>query len=371
MWLEPEGLNSSLVYPNGISSAFPLDVQTELVRSMEGLEHAEIVQPAYDVEYDYVDPRSLSHALEVRQCAGLYLAGQIIGTTGYEEAAALGTMAGANAALAALGRPPLVLRRDEAYIGVLVDDLVRRGTMEPYRMFTSRAEYRLLLRADNADQRLTERGYEAGLVGDERRAQLRKKEAAISAGLASLRAFQLPNDAWAARGFGVKPNGQLRSAEEILRVPDAAIADVEVAMAEEARGWRGGAPPDGPPLPALGKEAVEVGVKYDKYLERQAKEVRRIEQHAMARLPDDLDYAALPCLSAEEVEKLTAARPATLHDAGLIPGITPKAVGYLFGAIEQRRNKERLANKAKRDDAGRMQKLLENKLERFDESQPV
>ena len=239
VWLEPEGLSTDLVYPNGLSGAFPLEVQQEIIRSIGGLEGAEIVKPGYDVEYDYVDPRCLRPSLEVRGRAGLYLAGQIIGTTGYEEAAALGTMAGANAALAALGRPPLVLRRDEAYIGVLVDDLVRRGTMEPYRMFTSRAEYRLLLRADNADQRLTERGYEAGLVGDERRAQLRKKEAAISAGLASLRAFQLPNDAWAARGFGVKPNGQLRSAEEILRVPDAAIADVEVAMAEEARGTFG------------------------------------------------------------------------------------------------------------------------------------
>ena len=214
VWLEPEGLNTSTVYPNGLSSAFSRDVQQLVINSIRGLEHTKITQPAYDVEYDYVDPRALTHTLEVRACNGLHLAGQIIGTTGYEEAAALGVVAGASAGLAAQGRPPLVVRRDEGYIGVLIDDLVTRGTMEPYRMFTSRAEYRLLLRADNADSRLTGLGHKAGIVSEERHETLRRKTAAIDVGLASLRRFSLPNSEWHERGFGVRPNGERRSAEQ-------------------------------------------------------------------------------------------------------------------------------------------------------------
>jgi len=338
VWLEPEGLSTHWVYPNGISSAFPLEVQQQLVNSMIGLENAEIVKPAYDVEYDYVDPRCLRHTLEVRECTGLYLAGQIIGTTGYEEAASLGTIAGANAALACAERPPLIIGRHEGYVGVLIDDLVTRGTQEPYRMFTSRAEWRLLLRADNADRRLTPKGAAAGCVSDERRQRLRDKESAIALGRHALASFTLPNSEWAARGFGVKPNGEMRSAEQILNVPRATLHEIEDTIASNPHGWRRGVePPVGPAVPVLGREAVEVEIKYSNYLERQEKEVARLQDHMSVVIPFKVEYGALPCLSKEEVEKLTLARPATLREASLIPGITPKALFYIYKEISGQR----------------------------------
>lgn len=203
-------------------------------------------------------------------------------------------------------------------------------------MFTSRAEYRLLLRADNADTRLTELGHSAGVVGEARREVLRTKTEAIDAGLASLRTFLLPNKEWAERGFGVKANGERRSAEQILSVPNAELAEVEVAMAECPHGWKQ-QPPEGAPLPALGREAVEIRVKYAKYLERQEKEVERMSVNGHARIPRGFDYAAIPCLSTEEIEKLTAQQPPTLKDASDIPGITPKALLYLYSSISGKR----------------------------------
>ena len=222
-------------------------------------------------------------------------------------------------------------------------------------MFTSRAEYRLLLRADNADARLTPLGRAAGLVGDARHATFERKAAAVERGMRRLRGFQLPNSEWHARGFGVKPSGQRRSAEAVLSVPNAELADVEAAMAECAHGWvADGAPPAGePPLPSLGRESVEIRVKYAKYLERQEKEVKRMQANAHARIPDDLEYASLPCLSAEEVEKLSAARPPTLEAAGAIPGITPKALLYIAQAVQdasRRRGQQQAAAPEQRRD---------------------
>jgi tRNA uridine 5-carboxymethylaminomethyl modification enzyme len=339
VWLEPEGLSTPLVYPNGISSAFPVETQLEIVRSMAGLEAAEIVRPAYDVEYDFVDPRALDHALEVRACAGLYLAGQVIGTTGYEEAASLGLAAGANAALAIRREPPLLIGRDEGYIGVLIDDLVTRGTLEPYRMFTSRAEWRLLLRADNADKRLTPRGVACGLVGAERAARLGEKSRSMETARTALRTYALPNSEWADAGFGVKANGELRTAEQILRVPEAPLKRILGVIEQRPHGWRRGGDGAGvaTAVPVLGRDAIEVEIKYESYLERQEREVERMAANREARIPAELDYSAVPCLSAEEVEKLTTTRPATLHEASLIPGITPKALFYVHAHFTRRK----------------------------------
>jgi len=339
IWLEPEGLNTKTVYPNGIASAFPAEVQQQVINSIRGLEKTEIIQPAYDVEYDFVDARCLTHGLEVKNCTGLFLAGQIIGTTGYEEAAALGLVAGANAAISLHDQEALEIGRDEGYVGVLVDDLVTRGTMEPYRMFTSRAEHRLLLRADNADTRLTEMGYDAGIVGEERYQILQRKMKAIEEGLSNLRRFKLKSPEWAARGFKVSSNPHLGySAYEMLR--NSNMEMVMSAMAELRHGWPDGVVPDGPPLPELGRQSLEVQVQYASYIEKQYQEVKRIKESGKLAIPEDFDYSRMAALRLEDIEKLSKSRPATLEEAGAISGVTPSAVLNLYGVINSLRKKK-------------------------------
>ncbi len=321
IFLEPEGLDTHEVYPNGISTSLPFDVQYALVHSMRGLERAHIVRPGYAIEYDYFDPRDLSPTLETKSLGGLFFAGQINGTTGYEEAAAQGLLAGLNAARRALGREGWYPRRDEAYLGVLVDDLITRGTSEPYRMFTSRAEHRLLLREDNADLRLTAVGRELGLVDDVRWAAFATKREAIE------REQQRLHDTWlrpqavsdeeATRVLG-QPLGREYRLLELLRRPD---VDYQALMSL--------VPAVGAADPVVAQQ-VEIQAKYAGYIERQQAEIERQRRHEETRLPADLDYAEVRGLSAEVREKLVRHRPATLGQAGRIPGVTPAAISLLL-----------------------------------------
>jgi len=331
VFIEPEGLTTSELYPNGISTSLPFDVQFELVRSIDGFENAHITRPGYAIEYDFFDPRDLTYALETKAVPGLYFAGQINGTTGYEEAAAQGLLAGLNAALAVREEAPWCPRRDEAYIGVLVDDLITMGTLEPYRMFTSRAEYRLLLREDNADLRLTEQGRKMGLVDDARWRRYEQKCEAITTESARLAATYVHPATPEAEALSSKLKSPLTreySLADLLKRPELCYVDVASLKGQ-------------PIADTQAAEQVQIQAKYAGYIDRQQDDIDRLRRYEHAALPTNLDYTAVEGLSNEVTQKLSEARPDTLARAGRIPGVTPAAVSLLLlylkkhGALER------------------------------------
>ncbi|MDA8431970.1 MAG: tRNA uridine-5-carboxymethylaminomethyl(34) synthesis enzyme MnmG, partial [Nitrospiraceae bacterium] len=327
VFLEPEGLRTKEYYANGISTSLPFEVQVDLVRTIPGLEQAEIMRPAYAIEYDFVFPTQLRHSLETKATGGLFLAGQINGTSGYEEAAAQGLMAGINAALKIKGRGPLVLGRHEAYIGVLIDDLVTKGTNEPYRMFTSRAEYRLLLRHDNADMRLMEKGREIGLLGGEAYCRFVEKREKVGAEMRRLRSSRLKPEAinGALRDLGTSPVSEDISLEQLLKRPEVSYALI-----------RGHAPS----VAELGQEIeqqVEIQVKYEGYIARQVEMAERLKKLEGKQIPEDIDYRALPGISKEILSKLEEIRPANIGQAGRIQGMTPAALSLIMVAVGKRK----------------------------------
>jgi len=331
VFLEPEGLQTKEYYANGISTSLPYDVQLRLVRSIRGLEDAEIMRPGYAIEYDFVYPTQLQHTLETKLIEGLFLAGQINGTSGYEEAAGQGLIAGINAALKLLGREPLILRRDEAYIGVLIDDLVTKGTQEPYRMFTSRAEYRLLLRHDNADMRLTEKGYRIGLVKEEQYERFLKKKEAIEKELKRLRSTRVKPEEInpVLVKAGTTPVSEPLTLEQVLKRPEISYKDIVALNGYRFVGESNSTPDEI-------QEAVEIEVKYEGYIKKQIELAERLKRLEDMPIPPDFDYTSLK-LSKEVLSKLLEVRPSNLGQASRIPGVTPAAVSLIMIELTRQR----------------------------------
>jgi len=328
IFLEPESLSDNVIYPNGISTSLPVEVQEEYVRSISGLEDASILQPGYAIEYDFVDPRALDSCLAVKGIPGLLLAGQINGTTGYEEAAAQGLVAGLNAALSAVGRDVITFSRGNSYIGVMIDDLVTRGVSEPYRMFTSRAEFRLSLRADNADQRLTPLGIEIGCVSERRKAAFEEKMDRLEAARRILESESYSANALADLGLKVSKDGSRRNGLELLSMPQVGFQEI-IALNP---GW---SVIDQDSRLQLEREAL-----YASYIERQKRDVAGLQRDESQVIPEEFDYAAVTGLSNELKEKLKQTRPGNLGQAGRIDGMTPAALTLILSRIRQGKHKD-------------------------------